>query len=197
MTSPTRITTPFTWESTAAQVVEGIDLTGRRAVVTGGASGIGIETARALAGAGAEVTLAVRDTAAGERTARDIAATTGSEFGEGRTNTVTRLPLMVRLQTPRFLVAGDQATISASLDNNTSAPLTVTPTLAVEGVELLGWYHSGILQTGPPAAVEVPAGGGARVDWAVRAPKPGPAKFTVTARSPGLADAMQRELTVA
>ncbi|MEV6012772.1 SDR family NAD(P)-dependent oxidoreductase [Streptomyces sp. NPDC051976] len=79
MTSPTRITTPFTWESTAAQVVEGIDLTGRRAVVTGGASGIGIETARALAGAGAEVTLAVRDTAAGERTARDITATTGSD----------------------------------------------------------------------------------------------------------------------
>jgi NAD(P)-dependent dehydrogenase (short-subunit alcohol dehydrogenase family) len=40
--------------------------------VTGGASGIGVETARALAGAGAEVTLAVRDTAAGDRVAADI-----------------------------------------------------------------------------------------------------------------------------
>ena len=58
----TRITTPFGHDSTAAEVVAGIDLTGRRAIVTGGASGIGIETARALAGAGAEVTLAVRDT---------------------------------------------------------------------------------------------------------------------------------------
>ena len=48
-------------ESTAAEVVDGIDLTGKRAIVTGGASGIGIETARALAQAGAEVTLAVRD----------------------------------------------------------------------------------------------------------------------------------------
>ncbi|MEA2335577.1 MAG: hypothetical protein QOG40_2067, partial [Solirubrobacteraceae bacterium] len=41
-------------------------------------SGIGIETARALVGAGAEVTLAVRNIDAGERTATDITATTGS-----------------------------------------------------------------------------------------------------------------------
>jgi NAD(P)-dependent dehydrogenase (short-subunit alcohol dehydrogenase family) len=75
----TRITTPFTAESTAAEVVAGIDLSGRRAVVTGGASGIGIETARALAGAGAEVTLAVRNAEAGERTAADITATTGNK----------------------------------------------------------------------------------------------------------------------
>ncbi|MEU4742770.1 SDR family NAD(P)-dependent oxidoreductase [Actinosynnema sp. NPDC023658] len=67
-----RITTPFDAESTAAQVVAGIDLTGRRAVVTGGSSGIGVETARALASAGAEVTLAVRDTAAGQRVADGI-----------------------------------------------------------------------------------------------------------------------------
>ncbi|GAA1502567.1 SDR family NAD(P)-dependent oxidoreductase [Sphaerisporangium rubeum] len=74
-----RIITPFTAESTAAQVVDGIDLTGRRAIVTGGASGIGVETARALAGAGAEVTLAVRDLQAGERTAEDIIAATGNK----------------------------------------------------------------------------------------------------------------------
>jgi NAD(P)-dependent dehydrogenase (short-subunit alcohol dehydrogenase family) len=79
MTATTRITTPFTAESTAAEVVDGIDLSGRRVIVTGGASGIGIETARALAGAGAEVTLAVRDLAAGERTAEDIVATTGNK----------------------------------------------------------------------------------------------------------------------
>jgi NAD(P)-dependent dehydrogenase (short-subunit alcohol dehydrogenase family) len=79
MTSPTRITTPFTAESTAAEVIAGIGLTGRRAVVTGGASGIGAETARALAGAGAQVTLAVRDPAAGARTADDIIATTGNK----------------------------------------------------------------------------------------------------------------------
>src|SRR5439155_4385792 len=74
----TRITTPFNHTSTAAEVVAGIDLTGKRAIVTGGASGIGIETARALAGAGAEVTLAVRNSEAGERTAEDITASTGN-----------------------------------------------------------------------------------------------------------------------
>jgi NAD(P)-dependent dehydrogenase (short-subunit alcohol dehydrogenase family) len=79
MTATTRITTPFTAESTAADVADGVDLTGRRAIVTGGASGIGIETARALAGAGAEVTLAVRNLEAGKNTAEDIVATTGNK----------------------------------------------------------------------------------------------------------------------
>jgi NAD(P)-dependent dehydrogenase (short-subunit alcohol dehydrogenase family) len=73
-----RITTPFTRESTAAEVIDGVDLTGRRAVVTGGASGIGVETVRALAAAGAEVTLAARNTAAGERVAADIIEATGN-----------------------------------------------------------------------------------------------------------------------
>jgi len=75
----TRITTPYGADSTAAEVLDGVDLTGRRAIVTGGASGIGVETARALAGAGAEVTLAVRDRQAGERTAEDIIATTDNK----------------------------------------------------------------------------------------------------------------------
>jgi len=79
MTGHMPIATPFTAESTAAEVIEGIDLTGRRAIVTGGASGIGIDTAQALAGAGAEVTLAVRNLAAGERTADDIIAATGNK----------------------------------------------------------------------------------------------------------------------
>ena len=46
-TSP--ITTRFGFDSTAAEVIAGIDLRGKRAIVTGGSSGIGIETARALA----------------------------------------------------------------------------------------------------------------------------------------------------
>lgn len=46
--------------STAAEVARGIDLTGRVAVVTGGASGIGLETIRALAAAGARVIVPAR-----------------------------------------------------------------------------------------------------------------------------------------
>ncbi len=74
----TRITTPFGFDSTAAEVIAGIDLTGKRSIVTGGSSGIGIETARALAAAGAQVTLAVRNTEAGAKTAADITAATGN-----------------------------------------------------------------------------------------------------------------------
>ena len=75
----TQITTPFGRHSTAAEVVEGIDLSGKRAIVTGAASGIGVETARALALTGASVTLAVRNTDAGAQTAADITATTENQ----------------------------------------------------------------------------------------------------------------------
>jgi NAD(P)-dependent dehydrogenase (short-subunit alcohol dehydrogenase family) len=73
-----RVTTPFDAHSTAADVMAGLDLRGKRIIVTGGSSGIGVETARELARAGAEVTLAVRDTDAGTRTAADITTTTGN-----------------------------------------------------------------------------------------------------------------------
>ena len=75
----TRITTPFGFQSTAASVAEGINLFGKRVIVTGASSGIGLETARALALIGADVTLAVRDTDAGLQTAAAITATTGNQ----------------------------------------------------------------------------------------------------------------------
>ncbi|MFC8448207.1 SDR family NAD(P)-dependent oxidoreductase [Kitasatospora sp. NPDC057223] len=56
--------TPFGARTTAAEVLEGVDLGGRRIVVTGGSSGLGAETVRALAAAGAQVTVATRDPAA-------------------------------------------------------------------------------------------------------------------------------------
>jgi NAD(P)-dependent dehydrogenase (short-subunit alcohol dehydrogenase family) len=50
----------FGWASTADEVLDGIDLTGKLAVVTGGYSGIGVETTRALAKAGAHVVVPAR-----------------------------------------------------------------------------------------------------------------------------------------
>ncbi|GIL36726.1 SDR family NAD(P)-dependent oxidoreductase [Phycicoccus sp. DTK01] len=73
-----RITSPFDATSTADEVSAGIDLTGRRAVVTGAASGIGVETARTLARRGAEVTIAARRVDAAEAVAEDIRADTGN-----------------------------------------------------------------------------------------------------------------------
>ena len=49
--------------STAEDVIKGIDLTGRIAVVTGGYSGIGLETVRVLRAAGAEIVVPARDVA--------------------------------------------------------------------------------------------------------------------------------------
>jgi NAD(P)-dependent dehydrogenase (short-subunit alcohol dehydrogenase family) len=74
-----RITTPFGPESTAAEVIDGVDLSGKTAIVTGASSGIGVETARALAGAGATVTLAVRNTTYGDKVAANIRDTTGNQ----------------------------------------------------------------------------------------------------------------------
>jgi len=79
MSGTQRATTAFGAHTTAAEVVSGVDLSGRRAIVTGGASGIGMATARALASANAEVTLAVRDVEAGRRAAEDIMGSTGNK----------------------------------------------------------------------------------------------------------------------
>ncbi|MBE1528985.1 NAD(P)-dependent dehydrogenase (short-subunit alcohol dehydrogenase family) [Sphingopyxis sp. OAS728] len=70
--------TPFNFHSTAAEVVRGVDLHGKRAIVTGGAAGIGVETSRALASAGAAVTLAVRRPEAAQPVADALRAATGN-----------------------------------------------------------------------------------------------------------------------
>ncbi len=72
------IKTNFSFHSTAEEVISGIDLTGKRAIVTGGASGIGIETVKTLAKAGAEITIAARNVEAGKKVADEIIATTGN-----------------------------------------------------------------------------------------------------------------------
>jgi NAD(P)-dependent dehydrogenase (short-subunit alcohol dehydrogenase family) len=61
MTTPQhKIGSGFGAQSTAAEVVDGIDLSGRLAAVTGGYSGVGIETTRALVDAGATVVVPAR-----------------------------------------------------------------------------------------------------------------------------------------
>ena len=79
-----RVTTNFGFNSTAAEVVKGVDLSGKRAIATDGASGIGLETAKALSAAGAAVTLAVLRPAAARAVAEDIGALTGNDAVEVR-----------------------------------------------------------------------------------------------------------------
>jgi NAD(P)-dependent dehydrogenase (short-subunit alcohol dehydrogenase family) len=58
--------------TTAADIVRGLDLSGKTAVVTGGNTGIGLETARCLASAGARVIITSRSIADAESAAAHI-----------------------------------------------------------------------------------------------------------------------------
>jgi NAD(P)-dependent dehydrogenase (short-subunit alcohol dehydrogenase family) len=128
MTEPTLITTPFTAQSTAAEVVDGVDLTGHRAIVTGASSGIGIETARALAGAGAEVTLAVRAVGTGEEVAAELRGTTGNEH-----ILVAPLDLADQTSVAAFVAAWDGP---LHILVNNAGVLTTTEARTPEGWEL-------------------------------------------------------------
>lgn len=69
----------FDAESTASEVVAGLDLSGVSAIVTGASGGLGAESARALAERGARVTITARDGAKAEGVAAQIRASTGNE----------------------------------------------------------------------------------------------------------------------
>jgi NAD(P)-dependent dehydrogenase (short-subunit alcohol dehydrogenase family) len=70
------MTNSFGAASTTDDVLAGIDLRGRRVLVTGVSAGLGAETARALAAHGAQVVGAVRDLAKAERATAQIRAKT-------------------------------------------------------------------------------------------------------------------------
>ena len=74
----TRNASTFGAETTASEVAEGIDLKGKVALVTGGSSGLGQETARVLADRGAQVILTARDLPKGQRVAEGIRESTGN-----------------------------------------------------------------------------------------------------------------------
>jgi NAD(P)-dependent dehydrogenase (short-subunit alcohol dehydrogenase family) len=65
--------------STASEVIKGIDLTGKIAIVTGGNTGIGLETTRVLAGAGATVIVPARDL---EKARKNLDGIPNVELGE-------------------------------------------------------------------------------------------------------------------
>ena len=69
-------TKQFGKNSSALEVVEGIDLTGYEAIITGGNSGIGVETVRALAKTGARCILCARDTEQAKAVVKDIIEST-------------------------------------------------------------------------------------------------------------------------
>ncbi len=117
------------------------------------------------------------------------AVTAGNQVGEGRAEVRTHQDLTVRLQCPRFLVAGDAAVVSAFIQNAAPQETLVAADLKAEGVQVLG----GATQR---EGVRIAAKGSARVDWQVVAQEPGNATFVVQARGDRASDAMSRMIPI-
>ncbi|MFI6301137.1 SDR family NAD(P)-dependent oxidoreductase [Amycolatopsis thailandensis] len=99
ITAQHKIGSGFDARSTAAEVLDGIDLSGKLAVVTGGYSGLGLETTRALANAGAHVVVPARRPADAETALSGIS---GTEVGELDLADLTSVETFAR----RFLGTG-------------------------------------------------------------------------------------------
>ncbi|MEW6129056.1 MAG: alpha-2-macroglobulin family protein [Acidobacteriota bacterium] len=123
-------------------------------------------------------------------TARALTAT--NQFGIAEDSARTKQPLIVRLQAPRFFVAGDTTTVSAVINNNTDKAMTVQPTLNAEGVIVTGFMQNGKPAKGELAPVSVAANGEARIDWVVSVKDAGNVKLRVTGRNTQYVDAMEK-----
>lgn len=115
----------------------------------------------------------------------------GQTFGQAHALTRTSLPFQARLQTPRFLVAGDTAALSAVLVNRARQPLTASADLTAGGaIELLAaeLKHRDGLAVSPE--------GETHVAWQTRATRAGEATLELTARADAEGDGMQLALPV-
>ncbi|MDW8289139.1 MAG: alpha-2-macroglobulin family protein [Armatimonadota bacterium] len=119
-------------------------------------------------------------------TARAITADTA--VGMVRRYTRTFKPLLVRLQTPRFLTQGDRSVIAGAVHNYTEKTQQVQVVLQVNG--------SARIVQGQSRQLSLPPQGQAVVEWTVEADAAGEAAFTLTARSPEQFDGMEVRVPV-
>ncbi len=148
-----------TARKTALQVVAGIDLSGKACVVTGASSGLGRESARALAAAGAHVVLAARDMAAVAQTEEWIRA----EVPGARTSAV-RLDL-TSLDSVRAAASaiGELAPAVHILMNNAGVMFTPFGRTR-DGFEMqIGTNHFGHFELTRLLVPQLAAAGGARI----------------------------------
>jgi len=118
-------------------------------------------------------------------TARGVTAQTA--VGSATAEAVSTMPLLVRLALPRFYVQGDQAVVSAIVQNYSGAARTVHVTLAASGAAVTG---------DTARTVRIAANGQERLDW--RATVTNAVRFTVTADGgAGAQDATETTLPAA
>lgn len=138
--------------TTAQEALQGQSLSGKQAIVTGASSGLGIETTRVLALAGANVVMAVRNVEAGEEVAADLRAKLPAGSG---TLEVQALDLSDLASVRRFTGAWGQRPLNLLINN---AGVMATPeSKTAQGFELqLGTNHIGhfALTTGLLPALE-------------------------------------------
>jgi NAD(P)-dependent dehydrogenase (short-subunit alcohol dehydrogenase family) len=144
---------------TALQIVEGIDLSGKTCVITGASSGLGRESARALAAAGAHVLLAARNTDALTETERWIHA----EVPDAKTATVQLdLTSLTSVRTAAAKIREAAPVIDILMNN---AGVMFTPfSRTQDGFEIqLGTNHLGHFELTRLLTAQLAAAAGARV----------------------------------
>ncbi|MEJ5252158.1 MAG: hypothetical protein HPY54_02160 [Chthonomonadetes bacterium] len=117
-------------------------------------------------------------------TARAVTADTA--VGTVRSYAKTFKPLLVRLQTPRFLTQGDRSVISGVVHNYTEGTQEVVVSLQVSAPLRI--------VEGQDRRITLPPQGQANVDWTVEVTAPGEATLTLTARSAQEFDGMELTL---
>jgi hypothetical protein len=118
-------------------------------------------------------------------TARGITADTS--VGSATLKTIVRKNLILRLATPRFLVEGDEVTISALVHNYLPTAKTARVSLDVQGLDVL---------SGQTQDVMIPSRGEAKVDWRVKAKQTRSVTLTGKALTDEESDALEMELPV-
>jgi NAD(P)-dependent dehydrogenase (short-subunit alcohol dehydrogenase family) len=131
--------------STTTDVVRSVDLTGRRAIVTGATAGLGLESARALAAAGARVVLAGRDPGRLARAEEEIERAAPGALVDALVCDLASLA-SVRRATEEVRASGEALDLlvnNAGVTPRSLGPVTEAPR-TLEGFELsLGTNHLG------------------------------------------------------
>jgi uncharacterized protein YfaS (alpha-2-macroglobulin family) len=116
----------------------------------------------------------------------------GNSFGTATTFVKTTLPFQARLSAPRFLVAGDSATVTATLVDRSGSDAKAEAAITVAGDAVR-------LTEGEPAireALGILANGETRTGWSVQATQPGTAVMMLSAHTQTAGDAMEMSLPV-
>mgnify|MGYP006286702607 CR=1 FL=1 len=113
----------------------------------------------------------------------------GTRVGEETVEIVTAKDLMLRLQTPRFFVEGDESVLSANIHNCLESDADVRAVLELDGNALR-------IMNRRSKTVSIKKGSQERVDWRVKAVREGAATVRMKALTSVESDAMEMNLPV-